>query len=288
MVKLIWNTTNVSGSKELLWGKYHQSNSDDWIFLLLKKINFKIIKNINEIEKDDQLIIIDSSIEKKKELYLKLNLLCKKLFLFHLGDEVGENETKKIYNLCSYTWRTFCTNFYFNLKNTACIPVGYKSGIKNINNLSTGKRDNKWTFIGTPHKSSRHDLLFQLLKEKPNFVHKTEKFNGQDSLNYKQMKNVLLNTIFVPSPNGFVHPETYRLYEALECGCIPIVENTYNYYDRLFPNNPFIKINKWKEAKEILSSWDEEMIIKQRRKCIIWWTDLKLKIQKSIAEKIDK
>ena len=55
----------------------------------------------------------------------------------------------------------------------------------------------------------------------------------------EEMSEVLSSTIFSPCPNGFVHPETYRLYEALECGCIPIIENTYKYYDRLFPNNPF-------------------------------------------------
>ena len=56
-----------------------------------------------------------------------------------------------------------------------------------------------------------------------------------------EMSKVLSSTEFIPCPNGFFHPETYRLYEALECECIPIVESAYNYYDRLFPNNPFLK-----------------------------------------------
>ena len=55
------------------------------------------------------------------------------------------------------------------------------------------------------------------------------------------MRKILSSTEFIPCPNGFFHPETYRVYEALECECIPIVENAFKYYDRLFPNNPFIK-----------------------------------------------
>ena len=39
------------------------------------------------------------------------------------------------------------------------------------------------------------------------------------------MNKILVSTEFIPCPNGFFHPETYRLYEALESGCIPIVEN---------------------------------------------------------------
>ena len=31
-----------------------------------------------------------------------------------------------------------------------------------------------------------------------------------------------------------------------------------NYYDRLFPNNPFITINKWSDAKHVMQGWDEK------------------------------
>ena len=48
---------------------------------------------------------------------------------------------------------------------------------------------------------------------------------------------------------------------ALEvCECIPIVENAFKYYDRLFPNNPFIKVDKWIEAKHIVKEWNREQI----------------------------
>ena len=73
--------------------------------------------------------------------------------------------------------------------------------------------------------------------------HKTKKFD-QDILEVNNMNEILSLTTFIPCPNGFVHPETYRLYEALQCDCIPIVEDSYKYYDRLFPGNPFIKVEK--------------------------------------------
>jgi hypothetical protein len=84
----------------------------------------------------------------------------------------------------------------------------------------------------------------------------------------------------------FFHPETYRLYESLECGCIPIVEDSYQYYDRLFPKNPFIKVNKWIDAKLIIKDLDEKKIKSKQNDCIMWWDREKEKIKKFIKEKI--
>ena len=100
------------------------------------------------------------------------------------------------------------------------------------------------------------------------------------------MSEVLASTEFIPCPNGFFHPETYRLYEALECGSIPIVENAYKYYERLFPNNPFIKIDKWEEAKPIINGWGSDQIKRKREECKIWWSRYKNELQDFIKGKI--
>ena len=102
------------------------------------------------------------------------------------------------------------------------------------------------------------------------------------------MSEILSSTTFIPCPNGFVHPETYRLYEALECECIPIVENSYKYYDRLFPANPFIKIDKWIDAKLIISKWSDEQIKTKKDECNVWWKDYNLQLQESIKSKVQK
>ena len=100
------------------------------------------------------------------------------------------------------------------------------------------------------------------------------------------MSKILSSTEFLPCPNGFVHPETYRLYEALECGCIPIVENAYKYYDRLFPGNPFLKIDKWKESLPMLQNWSTKQISNKREECIRWWNEYKFQTQEFIKNQI--
>ena len=294
MIKLFWNTNNQqkpnSNDKKIRekqewdfrWGQYHKKNSDKWIYEILKKIKYNIIENETNLTEEDILVIVDSSVEEKNELYIKLNAICSKIFLFHLGDESGSYDLSSVYNNCNYVWRSFCSSRYFENEKVKCIPIGYKSGILN---KQKNNRKYKWAFTGTPHKSSRHDLLFQFSDVKPFFCHKTEKFNVK-IISVDEMSEVLSSTEFMPCPNGFFHPETYRLYEALECECIPIVENAYHYYDRLFPSNPFIKINKWADAKPILKAWEANQIKNKREECKIWWTDYKNKLQESIKKRI--
>ena len=294
MIKLFWNTnsqnkpnqnkSNEENARDKIWGLYHKDYSDKWIFEILKKIEFKIIENEKDLKSEDILIIVDSSIEKKEELYTKLELICSKIFLIHLGDEAGTSDLSLIYNKFNYVWRAFCSNKYFNNKKVSCLPIGYKSGT--FFKKKVVERKYKWAFIGTPHKSSRHDLLFQLSGIKPSFSYKTKKFN-EKIMDVSKMNEILTSTEFIPCPNGFVHPETYRLYEALECGCIPIVENAYKYYDRLFPNNPFLKIDKWIEAKLVIGEWKDDQIKKKQEECQIWWSQHKNQLQEFVVNKIN-
>ena len=294
MIKLFWNTENQKvpdpnkkDSKEIAdysWGFYHKKNSDKWIFHILKKIHFKLIKNHNELESGDILIIVDSSVENKEELYTKLKLICSRMFLIHLGDETGINDLNNIYSNFNFVWRTFCSGQFFKNDKVNCFPLGYKSGVsfrKQENN-----RKYKWAFIGTPHRSSRHDILFQFSEIQPSFCHKTSKFN-QNIIDVEKMSAVLSSTEFIPCPNGFFHPETYRVYEALECDCIPIVENAFNYYDRLLPENPFIKVDKWIDAKNVVKEWDEKKIRQKREECKLWWFNYKNKLQENIFKRIN-
>ena len=292
MIKLFWNTHNqiIPTSKNpsnedafnYKWGMYHKDYSVSWIHHLLQKIKFKTINSNKDIESEDCLIIVDSSVEKKKDFYAKLRLMCSKVFLIHLGDETGRYDLNPIYNNCNFVWKAFCSNKYFKNEKVMCLPIGYKSGVKLNKNES--KRKFKWSFIGTPHKSSRHDLLFQLSNIEPSFSYKTQNFN-EKIIEVDEMCKVLSSTIFIPCPNGFVHPETYRLYEALECECIPIVENAYMYYERMFPNNPFLKVDKWVEAKSIIQNMRDKKVKEKREKCKIWWINYKEKLSKFIKGK---
>ena len=124
MIKLFWNTHNQqkpnSNDKKIRekqesdygWGQYHKKSSNKWIYEILKKVEYNVITDLTDLEKNDTLIIVDSSIEEKNALYIKLNTICSKIFLFHLGDESGSYDLSTVYDHCNYIWRAFCSTRY--------------------------------------------------------------------------------------------------------------------------------------------------------------------------------
>jgi len=287
MIKLLWNTSHRQDDAfELVWGKHHEKNSKDWVYFLLQDVDYIIVQDEKDLDEEDVLVIIDSGIHFKEDFYQTIKQKVKKIFLFHMNDEHLDKRTKSIYKYFDYIWRTCCSPMYFLSKNVKCIPPGYKSGFDQKFDINK-KRELKWAFFGTQHKSSRHDMNYQLEKIKPNFINRIDKFNDKNkSLNVDEMKKIYINTNFAPCPAGFFHPESYRIYEALQCGAIPIVESVYNYFDNIYPNNPMIKIKRWEEAKEIVDNWSEEKILNKRKECLKWWNNYLVAHQNLIFKKI--
>ena len=50
---------------------YHFINSTSWIYTIIEHAKYEIIDQVSEINEKDQLIIIDSQLSIKKELYEK-------------------------------------------------------------------------------------------------------------------------------------------------------------------------------------------------------------------------
>ena len=104
-MKLFWNTNK---NLNTFWGNYHSNNSREWIFYILKMVNIDEIDKIENISKDEKVIIVDSELSRKEDFYKNLLLKTKNIFLIHLGDEGGTENKNYIYNNCTHIWRTFC------------------------------------------------------------------------------------------------------------------------------------------------------------------------------------
>ena len=282
-MKLFWNTHNQNKS---FWGEYHLLNSKEWIFDILGEIKFKEIEDLNLAQNTDSLIVVDSEISGKKDFYEILLNKYKRIYLIHLGDE-GGRINKKIYSNFQHVFRTFYLNSFSKLGNVTCVPLGYKSGVSK-NSIEIINRKYKWNFLGSIHGASRYDLIFQNKKIAPNYINITKKFGGENSIKAKEYYEIMRNTIFALVSHGYFHPETYRMYEALESGCIPIIENPYKIFNKFLPENPMIEIQLWNESTKII----EELISdKNKLKNISatinnWWSNYKSNLRKEIKEKL--
>lgn len=111
-----------------------------------------------------------------------------------------------------------------------------------------------------------------------------------DSLSTQDYKKILEQSIFVPCPRGNSSPDTFRLYETIEAGSIPIVERD-EYWNSLFgDDHPLIQVSDWNKAVNDIIALSEETEWQKEysQKLASWWdtqkTTLKQKIKTTINQ----
>jgi len=109
-------------------------------------------------------------------------------------------------------------------------------------------RSYKWSFFGT-RWNNRDKMLEPLKSIKEYRCELYDEWNDKNSLGEKEYLSVLLNSWCVPCIGGN-NGETYRFYEALECGSIPILVEEES-------NREFIKYIKYFLPLSIFSSYSE-------------------------------
>lgn len=284
-MKLFWNTNNEASS---FWGNYHLKNSKMWIYEILENIEFEEINDFPSNNTNEKIIIVDSEIPNKQIFYSNIFKKFKNLYLIHLGDEGGREYNELFYSNFNHVFRTFHLNKFSKNNKISSIPIGYKSGSIS-NKINVLKKKYVWSFMGTIHGASRFDLIHQNKNINPNYLNITKKFGGEESLSSEDYYKVLSNCIFSLVPHGYVHPETYRLYESLECGSIPIIENPYNFFNNFLPGNPFYLIDIWADGRDIIENLlsDKKKLEEVSDNISIWWVEYKSKLKNKMRKIIN-
>ncbi|WP_353432456.1 hypothetical protein [Polynucleobacter sp. MWH-UH23A] len=106
---------------------------------------------------------------------------------------------------------------------------------------------------------------------------------------------IMEDSIFAPCPSGN-NPETIRLYDALELGCIPISLPHEFLFSKdalaMFGDVPFPILSSWHELPKFLEEMKSKcvsnpnQILELQHRCIDWWSNFKIAMQQKIAESI--
>ena len=188
------------------------------------------------------------------ELLKKWNDSGSGFYILHLSDEYV-NDDISVYSLpkCKGVIRIYERP---NLpSNVLVIPLGYHYTIEGGSENPAEKtprlpfRSNRWSFMGTGWRS-RRELLEPFNKIQPNRTVFADSWESSQKIQRKEYLAVLLDSYFVPCPVGN-NSETYRIYEALECGCIPLyVKNGENdaLAARLMNEIGILPSSNWSEA----------------------------------------
>jgi len=189
--------------------------------------------------------------------------------LIHLSDEYY-NCNYNIYNsvYCKYIYRNYW-HPQLNFDKIKTFALGYKIGFWNTYNkpkteIINEEKSISWCFSGD-FKDRHPDRRLSVTKfmQIKNGFFKEETGNSfsnrQTGLETSDYRSLFLKSKFALCPIGNVNLDTFRLYEALECGCIPVVTNisanqNYNpsYWTCIFKttNIPFIIESNWDKCVE--------------------------------------
>lgn len=146
--------------------------------------------------------------------------------------------------------------------------------------------------MGQTHKQGDRSEMIESLKKINGsyFCNVNKNWQSPDSLDVKDYKKILQQSIFAPCPRGNTSVDTFRLYEAIESGSIPIVVKD-EYWNHLFgDNHPLIQVSNWSKAADDISALSKEIKWQEEysSKLTSWWNDQKNKLKQKIKTTIDQ
>lgn len=105
----------------------------------------------------------------------------------------------------------------------------------------------EYFYAGQANTKDRQACIEAIHKLK-GIVYESEGF-AQGLIRYKY-NQMMGHAKIVPCPGGHVSPDSFRLYEALEAGCTPVVNNR-EYFTKLLGDFPFPCVSSWEELKYV-------------------------------------
>ena len=288
----------------LIWLDIEKNfNKIHWIKFLLNDIKYQELftknLNINHLSLYNSIIIINNN----PNLY-NLHSIKYPYILIHLNDKDYMHDIN-IYN--NKNCKLIIRNYYMPSINKKIIFIPLGSNYKYNHFKQKDKKNYIWSFIGKINKNIdfvniNHPLELELYKnQRINIINDLLKFKynyylQNSNLNYvtdDYYKNILLNSIFVPCIPDSYNIEIERIYDALECGAIPIVLNktifqNYNYFEKLFKsqnNLPFFYIDFFRKIQHNINNIQNINHISIQIQDI--WYNYKLQLKKQLTYNIN-
>jgi hypothetical protein len=216
-----------------------------------------------------------------------------KFSILHLSDEYGKDDVS-FYDLsgCKKVVRFYKREGLSEKVTT--IPLGFhwtlNEGSQNVL-MKTPRlpfRMLTWSFFGTDWNDRRKVItpLFDV-----SGANKTQFFKDwkdPDALDEKAYISNLLDTVFVPCPDG-MNPETFRFYEALECGCVPLLVRTDTnslWVDWVTEHLQILALQSWEEAAKFIRDLmiNKNMLESYRTKLLTSWMAWRTKLKEEVRE----
>ena len=213
------------------------------------------------------------------------------LVLFHASDEncsadVSIYKHSAIKTVFRNYWRPECIS-----DKVIHLPLGYLNDTcrdsRELNRIYT------WSFAGAMDRKGRSEQLQSLCQAVPNHkIHCTKTWNSPDNLGKSDYVKMLRQSKIVPALAGFYNVESYRFYEALENGAIPIIPlDEKNSYTNIFGgslNPPLLAMKDMNMLGSVVSMLEanNKVLATVQLDLANWWTGYKLYLKKLIESRV--
>ncbi len=268
----------------------------EWVQELLGKESSFLVEPISKsgpAPKDAPIVIVQRPhIQLYKALFERWNQEGADFYVFHVSDEYG-NDPVDFYALphCLGVVRMYQRADIPARTKVVIIPLGYHWTMNGGSEDPLNKtprlpfRNVVWSFFGTAWQD-RHTKLQPLQEVKPHSLKLVDSWDSPEKITRNQYVASLLDTIFVPCPGGN-NIETYRLYEALECGCLPLYVKTPGddlYVEWLQNEIGLLPVSSWVEAAQLMTHFlrEKEVMEGYRNTLLIRWKSWKERLGASV------
>jgi hypothetical protein len=226
-----------------------------------------------------------------------------KIVLLHMGDEYGEHRCTEAYETVDLILRNYYFREIFEAPELSdkliWVPNGYKSGVgpREVTSLRLAS-DRRFlsSFIGwidNARSFKNERLQFKEVATKCGsnlLMHPTPSFaNGFNSGLYSA---IMEYCVFSACPAGN-SPETIRLYDALELGCVPIsLPHEFLFSKQALGGVPFPVLDDWSQLPDFLEEFrlkfvnSKEEALQLQQASLNWWSGLKLELREKIRHRL--
>lgn len=159
-------------------------------------------------------------------------------------------------------------------------PLGYTPDtVRHVKVMKNPTKTLPWFFSGQVTTDHRKDMY----EHRPDggICISTEGFAR--GIPHKEYIEYMTQALVCPCPNGTVSPDSFRLYEALESGSVPILlENPY--WSQLFPTSPIPILSSWNQLKKAVEMYGTQ---EYANKVFSWWQQEKQKIKNRLRKELN-
>jgi len=218
------------------------------------------------------------------EVFQRYKIAGKAFYAIHLSDEHGSDPVYW-YADCKHVYRPYITAKVAGMSNVTIMPLG---PYRNTNdNRDLCQRRLAWSFYGTGWMD-REAKMEELKKIAPNSFTFYKSWLDAEQLKKESYSETCLNSLFMPCPPG-QSVETFRFYEALDHGCIPLYvregKDDDLHFKFLGTHLPLVVIDSWADVGKVVAVFLQkpELLVEYRSKLLVAWSNWKDELKKTLS-----